>query len=94
MQPFLVHWDLRDSTKEADIEMILERAKGKYPDAKTADHPRLHPSRLIAKEEIFFSVSSLPETSPLNNTPLRKEFLLRIAHTTPVFSCFGAPARQ
>ena len=31
---FLVHWDLRESMKEADIERILERAKEKYPDAK------------------------------------------------------------
>ena len=31
---FLVHWDLRESMKEADIEMILERAKEKSPDAK------------------------------------------------------------
>ncbi|MFZ3213295.1 MAG: transposase family protein [Terriglobales bacterium] len=31
---FLVHWDLRESMKEADIEVILERAKEKYPEAK------------------------------------------------------------
>jgi putative transposase len=31
---FLVHWDLRESMKEADVEMILERAKEKYPAAK------------------------------------------------------------
>ena len=31
---FLVHWDLRESMREADIEMILERAKEKYPEAK------------------------------------------------------------
>jgi len=31
---FLVHWDLREAMKEADVEMILERAKEKYPDAK------------------------------------------------------------
>jgi putative transposase len=31
---FLLHWDLRESMKEADIEMILERAKEKYPGAK------------------------------------------------------------
>ncbi|HEV2399580.1 MAG TPA: IS3 family transposase [Candidatus Sulfotelmatobacter sp.] len=31
---YLVHWDLRESMKEADIEMILERAKEKYPEAK------------------------------------------------------------
>lgn len=31
---FLVHWDLRESMKEADLEMMLERAKEKYPEAK------------------------------------------------------------
>ncbi len=28
---FLVHWDLRESMKEADIEMILERSQGELP---------------------------------------------------------------
>jgi putative transposase len=28
---FLVHWDLRESMREADVEVILERAKEKYP---------------------------------------------------------------
>ena len=31
---FLVHWDLRESMREADIEITLERAKEKYPQAK------------------------------------------------------------
>ena len=31
---FLVHWDLRESMKEANMERILERAKEKYPEAK------------------------------------------------------------
>ena len=31
---FLVHWDLRESMREADVEVILERAKEKYPVAK------------------------------------------------------------
>ena len=31
---FLVHWDLRESMREADVEVILECAKEKYPDAK------------------------------------------------------------
>ena len=31
---FLVYWDLRESMREADIEMILEAAKEKYPAAK------------------------------------------------------------
>ena len=31
---FLVHWDLRESMREADVEVILERAEEKYPQAK------------------------------------------------------------
>src|SRR5215470_4650859 len=31
---FLVHWDLRQSMREADIEVILQRAKETYPEAK------------------------------------------------------------
>jgi transposase InsO family protein len=30
----IVHWDLREAMTEADIEIILQRAKEKYPDAK------------------------------------------------------------
>ena len=30
----IVHWDLQESMKETDIEVILERAKEKYPEAK------------------------------------------------------------
>jgi putative transposase len=31
---FLVHWDLRESMREADVEVILQRAKEQYPEAK------------------------------------------------------------
>jgi putative transposase len=31
---FIVGWNLRESMREADIEVILERAKEKYPEAK------------------------------------------------------------
>ena len=31
---FLVHWDLRESMTETDIEIILERAKERYPEAR------------------------------------------------------------
>ncbi|MGB8065159.1 MAG: DDE-type integrase/transposase/recombinase [Candidatus Sulfotelmatobacter sp.] len=37
---YLVHWDLRESMKEADIERILERAKENYPGGQAADHLR------------------------------------------------------
>ena len=32
-RPF-VHWDVRESMREADIEVILQRAKEKYPEAQ------------------------------------------------------------
>ena len=31
---FIVHWDLRESMREPDVEIILERAKEKYPEAR------------------------------------------------------------
>jgi transposase InsO family protein len=31
---YLVHWDLRESMTEAEIEIILQAAREKYPDAK------------------------------------------------------------
>ena len=50
---FLVHWDLRESMKEADIEIILERAKERYPEAK----PRIisdNGPQFIAKDYCLF----------------------------------------
>jgi transposase InsO family protein len=37
MSRYLVHWDIRESMKEWEVEVILQRAKEKYPDA----HPRI-----------------------------------------------------
>jgi putative transposase len=34
---FLVHWELRESMKESDVEVVLQRAREKFPDA----HPRI-----------------------------------------------------
>jgi len=31
---FIVHWDLREAMREADVEILLERAKEKYPQAR------------------------------------------------------------
>ena len=31
---FIVHWDIRDAMTEADIEIILQAAKEKYPEAR------------------------------------------------------------
>jgi len=36
---FLVHWDLREQMTEADIEIILERAKERYPGLNCESFP-------------------------------------------------------
>src|SRR5712672_435783 len=63
---FLVHWDLRESMSEADIEIILERAKKRYPEAK----PRIisdNGPQFIAKDfKEFIRISGMTHvrTSP------------------------------
>lgn len=34
---YLVHWELRESMREADVEVVLQRAREKFPDV----HPRI-----------------------------------------------------
>jgi putative transposase len=63
---FIVHWNLRESMTEADIEIILQSAKEKYPDTK----PRIisdNGPQFIArdfKEFIRISGMSHVRTSP------------------------------
>ena len=63
---FLVHWDLRESMTEADIEIVLERAKELYPGVK----PRIisdNGPQFIAKDfKEFIRISGMTHvrTSP------------------------------
>jgi putative transposase len=63
---FIVHWDLRESMTEADIEIILERAKDRYPEAR----PRIisdNGPQFIAKDfKEFIRISGMTHvrTSP------------------------------
>jgi putative transposase len=63
---FLVHWDLRESMKEADIEMILERAKEKYPEAKPRIISDNGPQFLARDFKEFIRISGMTHvrTSP------------------------------
>ena len=62
----IVHWDLRESMTETEIEIILERAKERYPDAK----PRIisdNGPQFIAKDfKEFIRISGMTHvrTSP------------------------------
>jgi putative transposase len=63
---FIVHWDLRESMRETEIEIILERAKEQYPEAR----PRIisdNGPQFIAKDfKEFIRISGMTHvrTSP------------------------------
>jgi transposase InsO family protein len=63
---FIVHWEIRESMKEAEIEIILQRAKERYPEAR----PRIisdNGPQFIAKEfKEFVRISGMTHvrTSP------------------------------
>jgi transposase InsO family protein len=63
---YIVHWELRESMTEGDIEIILQRAKERYPDAK----PRIisdNGPQFIAKDfKEFIRISGMTHvrTSP------------------------------
>ena len=63
---YIVHWEIRESMKESDVEIILQRAREKFPDAK----PRIisdNGPQFIAKDfKEFIKVSGMThvKTSP------------------------------
>jgi len=63
---YIVHWEIRDSMTEADVEIVIERAKEKYPDAR----PRIisdNGPQFIARDfKEFIRVSGMThvKTSP------------------------------
>jgi putative transposase len=63
---FIVHWDLRESMTEAEIEIILEAAKEKYSQAK----PRIisdNGPQFIARD--FKELIRLPGMTHVKTSP-------------------------
>jgi len=77
----IVNWDLRESMTEADIEIILQAAKEKYPEA----WPRIisdNGPQFIAKDfKEFIRISGMTHvrTSPYYPNPTEKSTLAQIA---------------
>jgi transposase InsO family protein len=70
---FLVHWDLRESMREADAEVILQRAKEKHPEAKPrviSDNGR---SSLLATSRSSFASRARRTSEPRPIIPNRTE---------------------
>jgi transposase InsO family protein len=63
---FIVHWDLRESMREAEIEIILERAKEQYPEAKPRIISDNGPQFLAKDFKEFIRISGMTHvrTSP------------------------------
>ena len=63
---YIVHWDIRESMTEADVELILQRAREKFPDAQ----PRIisdNGPQFVAKDfKEFIRISGMThvKTSP------------------------------
>ena len=63
---YIVHWDIRESMREADVERVLQRARERYPEA----HPRVisdNGPQFIARDfKEFIRISGMThvKTSP------------------------------
>ena len=63
---FIVHWNLRESMRETDIEIILERAKEQYPEARPRIISDNGPQFLAKDFKEFIRISGMTHvrTSP------------------------------
>ena len=52
---FLVHWDLRESMREADVEVILQRAKEKIRKRSRESSPTMVRSLSLATSKSSFA---------------------------------------
>jgi putative transposase len=74
---FLVHWDLRESMTEADIEIILEAAKEKYPQAKPQIISDNGPQFIARDFKEFIRISGMTHVRTSPNYPQLRGFGLR-----------------
>ena len=78
---FVIHWDIRESMTELDVELVLQRAKELYPDAR----PRIisdNGSQFVAKDfKIFVRLSGMTHVRTSPNYPQSNGKLERFHHT-------------
>ena len=71
---FLVHWDLRESMRETDIEVILQRAKEKYPEAKPRIISDNGPQFIASDFKEFIRISGMTHVRTSPNYPQSKDY--------------------
>ena len=65
----IVHWDLRESMQETDIEIILERAKEQYPEARPRIISDNGPQFLAKDFKEFIRISGMTHVRTSPNYP-------------------------
>jgi putative transposase len=66
---FLVHWDLRESMTEADIEIILQAAKEKHPEARPQIISDNGPQFIARDFKEFIRISGMTHVRTSRNYP-------------------------
>jgi len=63
---YLVHWEIREAMKESDVEIILQRAREKFPDAKPTIISDNGPQFIAKDFKEFIKISGMThvKTSP------------------------------
>jgi len=78
---YIVHWEIREAMKESDVEIILQRAREKFPDAK----PRIisdNGPQFIAKDfKEFIKISGMTHVKTSPYYPQSNEKLERYHRT-------------
>jgi transposase InsO family protein len=66
---YVVNWDLRESMTEADIEIILQPAKGEVPGGAAPDHLRQRPQFIAKDFKRFIRISGMTTSEPRRPIP-------------------------
>lgn len=89
----IVHWEIREAMKESDVEIILQRAHEKYPDARAEIIPAQRQAKLAAaRESRKDSEKSLVMKRRL--TGMMESLKILLAGQTEADSADAQPARD
>ena len=75
----IIHWEIREQMKEDDVEVILQRAREKYPGASpriiTDNGPQfISRSKVIASASTTFAASMMCAVSSLSMSSITTRF--------------------
>ena len=69
---YIVHWEIREAMKESDVEIILQRAREKFPDAKPQIISDNGPQFISKDFKEFIRISGMKRLCP-KRAPFRSD---------------------